>query len=64
MPRTGNIAFADFITAQDPPSSPNPNPKQRNYRVVRTGDYIPDSLNLTVTVNETLFGGIVGWHCR
>jgi hypothetical protein len=60
MPRTGNRALADFLTAQDPPLSPNPNPKQRNFRVIHAGDFIPDSLNYTFTVNTTMYGGTIG----
>jgi hypothetical protein len=60
MPRTVNSPLADLLTSQDSPLNPNLNPKQRNFRVVHVGDWVPDSLNITVTVDTSMYGGTVG----
>jgi hypothetical protein len=52
MPRASNPQLADFLTADDNISTANPipkAPKQRNFRVIHTGDYIPDWIGLTDT---------------
>ncbi|KAF2434086.1 alpha/beta-hydrolase [Tothia fuscella] len=53
MPRTANPQLADFISAQDANPNPNVNPQQRNYRVIHRGDFIPDSLPLSILGRES-----------